>query len=183
MAQIKGFAIRGLLKYGKTRRPGSIPGLLAVLSPSLQPSFQKPISSSQWYPYEAFSELLRAVDRQLGKGDFSLCPPIGEFAAEQDINGIFKVLMGMLNPKTMLDRSNVFWAKYCDTGKFSAVTSGSQQFVLRLDGFRMDQAHCQLIIGFMRRWALIARASDVEVSHTLCVHRGDEHCQWEGNWK
>ena len=65
MARIKGFAIRGVLKSVK-ESGGSIPELVASLPEADRASFDKPIVTSDWYPYSAFVSLVRAVVRARG---------------------------------------------------------------------------------------------------------------------
>jgi hypothetical protein len=184
MARIKGFAIRGLFRYLKENSPGRAAAVVATLSPETQKVLERPIVSSNMYPYPVFGELLRAIDRDLGRGDLKRCELIGEFAAEQDINGMFKIMMSVFSPKTLLDRANIFWSKYCDTGKLHAVDSDPRHSVLRLDSFPdIDEAHCFLMTGWERRFAAMANARNVNVKHTVCVHHGGSHCQWDGSWE
>ena len=64
---IKGFAIRGLLRYVKeSDYPGGISALLEHLEPAAAPHFATKILSSRWYPYEAFLGLLHTIDARLG---------------------------------------------------------------------------------------------------------------------
>jgi hypothetical protein len=49
--QIKGFAIRGLLRYVKeSGHPGGIPAVLERLPPEVASRFATKVLSSRWYP-------------------------------------------------------------------------------------------------------------------------------------
>jgi hypothetical protein len=184
MSQIKGFAIRGVLKYVKEKQSAKPGEVIANLPAELAAAFKHPIVTSSWYPYPVFSTLLRQVDRQFGKGDLKLCIDLGDFAARQDIAGIFKMMLSVLDPDTLLRRSTVFWAKYSDTGKIGPLPAAPHRYAIRLDGFRdMDEAHCYLMIGWMTRLGLYSKATTVDMKHTFCVNRGADFCQWEGTWK
>lgn len=183
MARIKGFAIRGLLRYAKEYEPGSIRPLIESLSAEIREVFVRPITISQLYPYEAFSELLRAIDRRFGRGDLSLCAKIGEISAERDINGIFKAALGLFGPKILLRRANILWSKYCDTGRFVPIDISDHSFLQRLEGFpEIDEAQCRLLDGFMRKFGKLVTGFEVEMRHTTCVHHGGEFCEWQGTW-
>ena len=183
MPKIKGFAIRGLLRYLKEHRPGVTPQVLARLTPEAREAFDRPIVSSNMYPYRSFAELLREVDREVGIGDLSQCEDVGDFAARQDINGVFKMMISVFSPKTIVERSGIFWSRYSDTGKMVGLRSESNDTALVLEGFpEIDEAHCYLMKGWIRRWALMTNAKTVTVAHTVCVHRGGKVCQWEGGW-
>lgn len=183
MPNIKGFAIRGLLRYLKENRAGAAAGIIAKLSPQAQKVFERPIVASNMYPYEAFAELLRGIDQEMGRGDLKKCEEIGDFAARQDINGMFKMMMSVFSPKTIVERSNLFWAKYCDTGTMVAVSSDAHNSVMQLRDFpQMNEAHCMLMMGWIRRWALMTKAKTVTVRHSVCVNKGGPFCQWDGHW-
>jgi hypothetical protein len=183
MANIKGFGIRGLLRYVKETKPGTTPELLSKLPADVKPLFDRPIVSSNMYPYRAFSELLRVIDRQIGHGDLRRCEDVGDFAARQDISGMFKIMLSVLSPKTTLERSNLFWTKYCDTGKLTLVSADPKNSVMRLEGFPgMDEAHCYLMNGWIARFATMTGGKGVTVRHTACVNHGGAYCEWAGNW-
>ncbi|MGA7616091.1 MAG: hypothetical protein WBX15_13025 [Thermoanaerobaculia bacterium] len=183
MPSIKGFAVRGLLRYLKATRPEAKERVITALPEPSRLAFDRPIVLSDWYDYRVFADLLREIDREIGNGDLRLCRDVGDFAARQDITGIFKMMLGILNPDTLLKRSTIFWSKYSDTGSFHHVPSGEYRYAVRLEDFPdMDEAHCWLMIGWMTRLGLISRARTVDMRHTECVSHGGKFCQWEGSW-
>lgn len=183
MANIKGFALRGLLRYLKETKPGFTRTVLDQLPADVKPVFDRQIVASNMYPYRAFGQLLREIDRAVGRGDLRKCEEIGDFAARQDISGMFKIMLSVLSPKTTLERSNLFWTKYCDTGKLTLVSSDPKNSVMRLENFpEIDEAHCYLMNGWVGRFATMTGGKDVTVRHNACVHRGDKYCEWSGTW-
>lgn len=183
MAKIKGFAVRGLLRYLKETRPGLTRQVIDRLPEEVKANFARPIVASNMYPYETFSALLRQIDQQLGRGDLRLCEDVGDFAARQDITGMFKMMLAVLSPKTTLERANLFWQKYCDSGKLILVSSDPHHSVLRLEGFPgMDEAHCYLMNGWIARFATMTGGKGVTVNHNVCVNRGGDYCEWSGSW-
>ena len=70
MAEIKGFAIRGLLKYVKeSGYLGGIPAMLNELPADISAQFKEPILGSRWYPYNQFIALLTTLKKELGPGE------------------------------------------------------------------------------------------------------------------
>ena len=184
MAKIKGFAIRGLLRYVKESGfPGGIPAALAELPPSTAEAFQRRILHASWYPYAAYGDLLAVVDRVLGRGDLSLMPEIGRFAARGDAGAGFKVVAFFTSVETLLRRSSLFWERYCDTGSFETtdVQAGSGIGMLK-DFPDVAPSHCHLLTGWIDGMARVAGAKTVAVEKTLCVHRGDRWCEYRGTW-
>lgn len=183
MAKIKGFAIRGLFRYLKERHPGSIPTVISDLPSETQKDLERPVISSNMYRYEIFGQLLRAIDKRFGKGDLMLCRDIGDFAAQQDISGMFKMMLSVFSPKTTLERANLVWQKYCDTGKLVVVSSDPNGTVMRMEAFPgIDEAHCNLMVGWINRFAVLTGGKNVAVKQTSCVHHGAPHCEWTGTW-
>lgn len=82
MARIKGFAIRGVLRYAKKSgiRPSE---LVAGLPETARAFFENPIVHGDFYPYEAFAALLRRIEAAQGKGDGSLAHEMGREAARE----------------------------------------------------------------------------------------------------
>lgn len=184
MAQIKGFAIRGLLKYVKeSDLTGGIPEVLAHLPADARPSFEAPVDEREWYPYAAYAGLLQAVDRAVGGGGDAHYRRLGLYAAEQDVNTLFKIIAVFSSVEKLLQRSVVIWRRYCDTGAFvtAEVSRGRGTGILR-DFPGVAPEHCRLLVGWVEGMALAAGAKTVSVEKTLCVHRGDSHCEYQGTW-
>jgi hypothetical protein len=183
MANFKGFAIRGLLRFLKDKHPGMTKEVVAALPPELRKHLDMPVAASKLYPYEVFAALLREIDRRFGRGDLRYCRDVGDYAAQQDITGMFKMLLSVLTPETLLKRSSIFWVKYSDTGALAPVPCESNRYAIRLTGFPgIDEAHCYLLLGWMTRLGLISKARTIDMKHTVCVHHGGQYCQWEGTW-
>ena len=184
MAQIKGFVIRGLLKYVKqSGHPGGIPGILDKLPEALRPTFKLKILNGSWYPYDAYAGLLEVVDREIGDGELSIMPEIGRFAARQEAGSIWKLVTYFSSVETLLQRSTLFWPRYCDQGIFETrdVQEGRGTGILR-DFPGVSRGHCHLLCGWVDQMARNAGAKTVETVKTQCIHRGDEWCQYEGGW-
>jgi hypothetical protein len=184
MAQIRGFAIRGLLRYGKTH--GLPPrDLIPLLPAAVRPVFETQISHSELYPYDAFAQVLRTLDRKLGKSDGSTARLVGRAAAEADVKGIFQIAALLSSPEKAVRRSPGYWQRYCDTGQMVEQEIRSGYFRLALDGFPdIDPLHCLLIEGWNEAGlAAIGRTKNVEVHQLECVHKGGTRCVFEGTWE
>src|SRR5512140_800605 len=102
MAQVKGQAIRGLLKSVK-ESGWSIPAVLAAVPEAQRAAFAKPIVVSAWYPYEAFGSLLHTVDRMHGRGDLALCRELGRIAAIRDLGTTFRIISTITSVEFVLN--------------------------------------------------------------------------------
>jgi hypothetical protein len=183
MARVKGFALRGLLKSVKDSG-GSIPAVLALLPDADRATFDRPIVSSEWYPYAAFVGLVRAIDRLQGKGDLLHARELGRAAAARDLGGTFRIISAVASPRFLIERGHMFWSKYCDTGRLALDASRERFFFARLEGFpEIDRAHCLLIEGWLEGLGQALGAVGMASRQVRCVHRGDATCEFEGSWE
>ena len=181
MARIKGFAIRGVLKSVK-ESGGSISELVASLPEADRASFDKPIVTSDWYPYSAFVSLVRAVVRARG-GDLAYARTLGRRAAERDLGATFRIISAIASLKFLLERGQVFWSKYCDTGRMLVDARGEKTMRARLEDFpEIDEAHCALIEGWLEGLGEALGAEGMATRQVSCVRRGDPACEFEGRW-
>lgn len=183
MAQVRGFAIRGLLRYGKLN--GLPPKVLVPLLPSsVRSVFDTQILHSDLYPYAAFTETLHLLERRLGTGDGALARNVGRFAGEEDVRGIFQIAALLASPETAIKRAPQYWQRYCDTGHLVEVEVRKGFFRMAMEDFPdIDPLHCILIEGWNEAGvASVGRVKTVAVRQTECVHRGGTRCVYEGTW-
>ena len=182
--RIKGFAVRGLLKYVKeSGYPGGIPKLLDTLPEEDRKHFAERILSSQWYPYPAFAVLARAIDTEIAKGEVAVLEDVGRSSGHLDLGGVFKFVKSILSIQRVVGRASAYWSRYCDVGELTVIDSSANHYIVRLTEFPdIAEEHCHMICGWMRGLGDGARAEDVDIRKTRCVHRGDPYCEYQGNW-
>lgn len=147
--------------------------------------FTKRINGLALYPYEAFVGLLHAVDRALGNGDLETCRVVGDMAARQDLETIFKAYV-VRQPDEMIRACAPIWGMYCeDAGRMEAVSAEPDSTILRIYDFpEMDAAHCKLMEGWM-----IAAMEVVGVEilpgarETECMSSGGRYHEFSCKWK
>lgn len=184
MPQIKGTAIRGLLKFVKSREyPGGVRGVLERMPGELRVPLGAQVLPSKWYPYATYGALLRVVDRELGRGDLSLMREVGVWAATQDSGTLLQVVMNMLSVERVLRMSGSFWSRICDTGTFATTELEKGRGVGQLSAFPdVAVEHCHLLAGWIEGMARAAGAKTVTMEKSKCVHRGDAVCEYRGGW-
>jgi hypothetical protein len=154
--------------------------------PATRHTFRKKIDGLGLHSYESFIGFLRSADRHLGNGDLSFCRTIGDVAARQDLQTIFKVYSVRPSAEQMIRACTPIWGMYNDeAGYMEAVDVSADNTVLRIYDFPdMDKAHCQL----MEAWMI--GAMDVIGVRVLpgarerqCMSEGAPYhefwCQWE----
>jgi hypothetical protein len=73
MAQVKGVAILGLIKFIKKNLKDTLPKIVDALPPETRKYMNEHILLTAWYPYNLYTDLLKSLDRIVGKGDLSYC--------------------------------------------------------------------------------------------------------------
>lgn len=183
MAQIRGFAIRGLLRYGKQN---GLPArdVIPLLSASVRPWFDTQILHSALYPYAAFTEVLHLLERHFGTGDGTLAKKVGRAAATEDVRGIFQIAALLATPEKAVHRAPQYWGRYSDTGRLVEEEIRQGYFRIAMEEFPdIDPLHCVLIEGWNEGGiASVGRVKSVEVHQSECVHRGGKRCVFEGTW-
>ncbi|MEO6325867.1 MAG: hypothetical protein ABIT01_18830 [Thermoanaerobaculia bacterium] len=187
MAQIRGFAIRGLLHFAKSK--GLSPAHIVTELPTpVRPIFARQIFHSELYPYEGFVELLKLLERRLGApagidpGTFAR--ELGRAAAREDIKGIFQVAAFLSSPEKAVHRAPSYWTRYCDTGAMVEEEIRTGYFRMALDGFpEIHVLHCKLIEGWNEAGIdSVWGTKNVRVGQVECVHGGGKRCVFEGTW-
>lgn len=184
MTRIKGTAIRGALKFVKNADGSvSIPDVIAALPDDVRPVFDQRILASEWYPYPAYAELLREIDGALGQGDLRLMPELGRFLAEQDVQGVLRIIASFSSVESLVSKGEWFWSRYCDTGRSIVLESDAGKAIMALQDFpNVAIHHCHAITGWLGGLAERVGGKSVRSVQTRCVHRGDTRCQWEATW-
>jgi len=182
VTQVKGFALRGLLKSLK-EHGWSIPEILARLPETSRPSFDRPVGSSSWYPYSTFVSLVRTIDEMHGGGRLELCRTLGREAAVRDLGTTFRIISAITSVEFMLKRAQVFWSKYCDTGALVLDRYEEGLFLGRMEGFpHLDRSHCLLIEGWLEGIGVSIGALGMTTRQPRCLHQGHACCEFEGTW-
>jgi len=164
--------------------PAGVGPVLEKLDPKLRAELGSGVLDSVWYPMSLLLELMRAAVAVHGEGHPELIREMGRASAEYGVKGVYKVFFKVGSPQFIIGRASRVFSSYYDTGRIRVVESGAGRAVLDLAGFDAGAPEfCQRILGWMEKTVEMAGARDLEPSHSLCRHRGDDVCRFEGRWK
>jgi hypothetical protein len=185
MAQIKGAAIRGVLKFVKhAGGKVTIPGVIAELPPAQRAIFDRVILTGEWYPVAAYHQLLKVVDRKIGAGDLALMPQLGRYSARQDVSGIFKIISVLASIPRILQSASTFWGRYHDTGSFEIVELEEQRGTARIVDYpEMSEEHSHVLLGWIEGIGLASGAKHSVVQLTRSMHWGDPYFEYRMEWQ
>lgn len=184
MARMKGMAILGLFRIvkdvaGKDR----IAELIAGLPASNQRLYERPILAGEWYPYEAYANLLAAVTRSLGGARHEFAASLGRSAAEMDVGTIFKIVSVILSPRRALQAAGMLWSRYCDAGRFVMTRIDEESGEGHIEGFPgISSEHERLLTGWIEGIGRAAGAKDPIVTLVTSVHGGASVSGYQMRW-
>jgi len=85
-------------------------------------------------------------------------------------------------PEFIITRAAKIYGSYYDSGQL-VIDARPGRAVAEIPGFEGSAPQfCARIYGWMTRILELTGAQNLRSTHTLCVHRGDALCQWEGFW-
>jgi hypothetical protein len=184
MAQIKGMAVLGMLKFVKeTAGKERIADLLPHLSPGARAAFQHAILAGDWYPYEVYASLLAVVTERLGAGRADFPASMGRFAARHDTGSIFRIVTAIISPRRALHAAGFFWSRYCDAGRFVMTRIDDEDAEGRIEDFPgISLVHEQLLTGWIEGVGTAAGAREAHVELVGSVHRGAPMSEYRMRW-
>ncbi len=143
-----------------------------------------------WYPYSAYSDLLRAAQSQLEKQEAAICQRLGELGGMASMRKMFQVYKKIGNPERLILSASKIWDKHFrNAGKLETVSSLPENTRWRIVGFaEMNALHCKLHTGWIKG-SLVEAGSSVGLElttdpvETACPRHGAPHHEFFCTWK
>jgi hypothetical protein len=162
--------------------------LLSRIVSDAGPATQKTFSKNRrpgLQPYERSSACC-AASTAISAGDLRVLQALGDLAARQDLQTIFKGYAVRPSPEDMIRACTPIWGMYTEgAGHMLAVHARPDNTVLRIHDFPdMDPAHCRLMEGWMiAAMDFIGARVLPGACERQCMSRGDSFhefwCRWE----
>lgn len=174
MAQVKGVAILGQVKFIKKTHKDVLTKVIDVLPPESAKYLQEHILVTEWYPYQLYTDLLRSLDKVVGTGDLSTCIEQGRLSAQHDLATTFKMFLNFSNMQSMLSRIMIAWNSYYDTGMIEINQQNDVEATYLIKDFPdIDFAHIKNVQGWVEQFFLTAL-------RLKAVHSEILRCQCDG---
>lgn len=175
MAQVSGVAVLGQIKFIKKNYKDVLSKVIEALPSESAKYMQVHLLITEWYPYKLYTDLLRALDKVIGKGDLATCIEQGRLSAKHDLSTIFKGFMNFSNTQSMLARVMVAWSSYYDTGRAEIPLFTDKEAVYFIKDFPdVDIAHVKNVQGWVEQFLLITgKFTNVKSEILKCQCYGD----------
>jgi predicted hydrocarbon binding protein len=182
-----GRGLAGLLKYTKEKAGEDVlKRVLNQLPEEDKAIFTDRIRPTEWYPFRIYANLLAIIDKELGKGDLSICKDIGSWSGERDFKAMYKLYTSdsFKDPTTLKTAPHVMWTSYYDQGDLVFLDiPGSIELAERVTARVIDfpdtlKANCRLLEGWIGKAIEIIGDLKVNVTEVKCRVDGDEYCEF-----
>jgi predicted hydrocarbon binding protein len=136
-----------------------------------------------WYPLAPFGRLLRAMDGELGRGDFTLVTERGEWTATRDLHTLRRAVLKFVTIPWVISKGASLWPQFHDTGRWEVRQMDADHAIAELHDLGVvDEAICASIRGWILGLSRLSGEKKVEVGHTTCRAKGDSACVYEVRW-
>jgi hypothetical protein len=186
MVEVKGTAVRVVSDYVQARY--GAPGLqrwTERLSPGARGIFANPVYPNLWYPLDtAFLEPTAKVCELFQAGSRQGAVQIGRFSAERALRGIYKFLVKLGSPETLLERASSVFATYYRPCRMEAEMKAKKLAHLRITHFPGITGLIEARIeGWAARSLEISGCADVSARITDSLAAGGRFTQFELSWR
>lgn len=184
MARVKGTAVGASLAYLKGRLgEEKFAQVLSGLSPEARAALTGTVLPSGWYEFSHLLELMKKAEVLLPRGAHSLAWEMGRYSAESGLKTVYKIFFRVADVNFILKKVSQVFSNYYDRGTMETVRTTDKTALLVLRGFDQPCPHfCDRLLGWMQRTVEMTGAKDVRMTHPRCMARGDDRCEYRGEW-
>jgi uncharacterized protein (TIGR02265 family) len=158
--------------------------VLAVLPQDDRSQLGELILAAKWYPFEVGERLDRAIVDVLGEGDEKVFEEIGAKSAQRSLMKVHKSFLTPGDPQAFLEKADVIYKFYYDTGRREYERTGESSGVLVThDAKTFSVPDCLTVIGWYRQALRMCGARDVDIVEEECRARGGSCCRYRLTWR
>ena len=180
---VKGSAFRARMQYVEERGAEAAARLLAELDGDTRDLARAGFLVNGWYPYAAFIELNRAIDKLHGQGDFALCRELGRYGCDVNLTTLYRVFFRIGSVQFILRRAAAAWRVNYDEGQLNVIEQADGFAKLRMVGVpKPHRAHCLSVLGWITRAIELSGGKVQDVQET-CRALGQPDCEMALRWR
>lgn len=180
--KIKGTCIRSVLNFlsGEKLLDASI----ASLKPRSRAEFGTAVLAMNWYPADAYIDLLDAAAHRAGADSERLMLRMGRQIIKDGLSTVYRIFLSADSPSLAVSRGHFLWRTYFQGSELRLVSSGEGSAEYEVHGeSRTSTAYCLTKLGGMIGALEIVGATGVRGEHSHCRCRGDDVCRFRLTWE
>jgi hypothetical protein len=164
--------------------PGTIKRVATKLQPEAFALLEHNVMPFTWYPFGLLMDIDRAIVTEGMGGNVTQMRQFGHDLGIRDIQGVYRVFLLIASPVFALSKVSALGSLYFRESTLAFLPTGRSEGELELVGRAMPLYMCQYgIVGWLTAVLEVAKATNIEVAHTSCVHSGAPRCRWRCQWK
>ena len=178
---VKATPVNGLVSFVRRElTPDQLKSALAALGPDQARLFGGELLANEQVPLGLVNQFTKAAAAQKGEDVEHFAIRAGRFGADLGLKTVYKFIMALLSPQSVLRTAPMMWKKVYDSGQM-IVEPGDNSATIHVRQFVPDPAGCGRITGW---FSVIAEksAKNPKIVHAKCGARGDAECIWQFHW-
>lgn len=155
--------------------------LAASISPQATAWFAGRLLAHEQVPLSALNEFTTRAAEAASRPVTEFAHSAGRYGADQGLRSVYKFIMVLMSPESVLKTAPLMWKKVYDTGRIE-VDIGDKIARITAHEFPSDLAGCARITGWFE---VIGQksAEGMRVAHDRCRVQGAAECSWGFSWK
>jgi hypothetical protein len=184
MLEIKGSVLKDVIKSTKKAiGESNYNRLLDLCNPETKDLFLRPISTSGWYPLDAYTNFLDVVVSELFGGRPEGLIKSTEAIAERQLRGLYSSLVKVDSPEFLWKKVGMLNSTYFRGVRLESSVSGEGKGKLRYVGLEKQHASLEpIFIGFSNKAAEIYGAKNVRLAVTTPIAAGKGYMEMDISW-
>lgn len=135
------------------------------------------ILPTSWVDYGTYIKTLFITDRVLGKGNLDFIRQFNYYHARGDAKGIYKVLISVLSPQTVVKTYLKLFRQYYDKGKLTVLSSTSHGVVFKVEDAPDIPLYHDIEQGaYIEELLHMSGAKNIKVTTQKCMAKDDPYC-------
>jgi hypothetical protein len=186
LMKIKGTAIRSIPEFIKKQHPGQYDNWVNSLPPESAKIFKGIIVSGGWYPLtDTLTIPLKTIARTFYNGNYEKTARVmGQYSADDALNGIYKFFVKFGSPKSLIDRSSSLMKTYFDPSEIEVIQGGNKEFSVRITKFpEPDEIIEWNIAGWVERALEISGCKNVNATLKHSLSKGHKYSEIVITWE
>ncbi len=180
---VKGGVLHARMDW--VREKHGLDGLEALMMEAQKRGYSSPLAREEfkiakWYPFNDLMILMRSYIDKYGIEKFYQMSR--ESAKKTGVAGF--LIKWASSPETLLKKAAEYWPNFYDFGKIEGGAYSSNHGYLKGDGeLSTEPIFCESLTHYLTGILENLRIKDITVGHIKCIHKGDEHCEWDVLWR
>jgi predicted hydrocarbon binding protein len=184
MAKIKGSSVSSVFAFMEEKLGSeALDGLLARQTASDRGELARPAFAFKWYPLDTYMRFLDLAGRDAFAQNADAGRQMGAKIVRDGLNGVYRVLLGILSQSYIINQSPELWKRYFDGEDLSLSEVKERSLAAEVRGAIVPcPLYCRTILGGIEETVRLAGGKNVVGEEVSCRAAGRDRCTFEVRW-